>query len=768
MDFQTLLLGVDCACGKYHRCNIDFVAVEPDAIRHLGTLCKDYRSILLVADENTYAAAGEKTMDCLTSKLVDKVIFPGDKVLIPNETAIERVQKDLPGHDLIIGIGSGVIQDLCKYVAFYAKLPYIVVATAPSMDGYASSGAAMITGGMKVTYRTKVPTAILADTAVLKDAPFDMIQAGYGDIVGKYSALNDWKLSRVVNGEYFCQYIYDMTMDALTQTLQMAPGLVSRDEKSVQVLMEALVLVGIAMSFAGSSRPASGSEHHLSHFFEIVGIVRDEPYFLHGIDVAYSSVVTAQLRQKLLAMPFPLKRHIPTDYAAQMERIYGPVAAGCMELQKKIGFYEKPLLDAYITRESEIRQVLLEMPTPEALEKMLNMVGLSMESFYKLYSHEKIADAVTYGKDLKDRYTVLWLYNDLFGEEKEDPFPSAVFTGYWPEGHVQGIALDKEKGHMYFSFTTILLKTDLQGNPLGSVKNLAGHLGCITFDPDRRKVYGSLELKHDAVGASIIARTGWDPSAEDNFYLVSFDADAITQMEMDAEKDDIMQAVWLADVLADYKATDPVSGQKHRYGCSGFDGTGYGPVFGQSGDKKIMTAYGIYENNGREDNDHQVILQYDPSIFEIYGQPLNQETPHHSGPESAEQRYFLYTGNTCYGVQNLEYDAFTQTWLAAVYPGKKECFTNFSLFFINAAVPAKEQKLTGRKGELGKLLTLSSIGEMGKGGLLGSHFPLGATGVCSLCDGRFYFSRPLKEGNTFASLTELYEMTRDGIFCRDM
>ena len=242
MDFQKLLQGVDCACGKRHQCDIDFVAVEPDAIRHLKDLCKDYNSILLVADENTFSAAGEKTMAYLAGKAVDQVIFPGDKVLIPNEAAIEKVQAALSAHDLIIGIGSGVIQDLCKYVAFFAKLPYFVVATAPSMDGYASTGAAMITGGMKVTYSAKVPSAILADTAVLKDAPFDMIQAGYGDIVGKYSALNDWKLSRAINGEYFCQDIYDMTMDALLQTLELAPGLVEREEKSVQVLMEALVL----------------------------------------------------------------------------------------------------------------------------------------------------------------------------------------------------------------------------------------------------------------------------------------------------------------------------------------------------------------------------------------------------------------------------------------------------------------------------------------------------------------------------------------------
>ena len=181
-----------------------------------------------------------------------------------------------------------------------------------------------------------------------------------------------------------------------------------------------------------------------------------------------------------------------------------------------------------------------------------------------------------------------------------------------------------------------------------------------------------------------------------------------------------------------------------------------------------MVAYGIYEDNGREDNDHQVILQYDPSVFDEYGHSLNQAKPHYSGPESAEQRYYLYTGNTRYGVQNLEYDPNSRTWLVAVYRGKKEKYTDFVLFFIDAAVPAKEQTLLGRDGETGLLLTLAPLGENGKENIRGSHFPLGSTGVYSFGDGKFYFSRPLKKDKTFASLTELYKMTPDGIFCREL
>lgn len=419
MDIKNMLQGLDCTCGKHHTCDIRYVAIENGAISHLTELTENFSSVLLVADENTYGAAGAQAEAALGGKLAGKVIFSGKTILIPNEEAVAGVEAAMKGIDLIVGVGSGVIQDLCKYVAFQHGIPYYIVATATSMDGYASTGAAMIMGGMKVTYNAQVPTAILADPAILKDAPMEMIRAGYGDIVGKYSALNDWKLSAEINGEYFCQYVYDVTFNMLQKTLQLADGLVKREEESVKVLMEALVIVGIAMAFVGSSRPASGSEHHLSHYFEITGIVRNEEYFPHGIDVAYSTVITAALREKVLNTPWPEKQYRPerAQYEAEVKRIYGSVAEGCIALQDKVGLYEKDMLSIYQAHEQQIRSILAEMPSAAQIEEMLSAVGLNMKEFYELYSQDKIEDSLLYAKELKDRYTVLWLYYDLFGSQ---------------------------------------------------------------------------------------------------------------------------------------------------------------------------------------------------------------------------------------------------------------------------------------------------------------------------------------------------------------
>ncbi len=421
MDIRTVLKEKKCACGRVHSCAIEAVYIEKGAIEKLGALCEKADKILVVADENTYAAAGGKVKTALSGKQCENVIFSGKSVLIPDEAAIEEVRRHIDGADFIVGIGSGVIQDLCKFVSYAEKIPYIIVVTAPSMDGYASTGAAMILGGMKETVSAGLPKAIVADTDVLKEAPMEMIRAGYGDIIGKFSALCDWKLSRIMNDEYFCPYIYDVTHAMIKETIQMADGLLKREEKSVRALMEALTVVGIMMSFAGSSRPASGSEHHLSHFFEIVGIIDEKPYLPHGIDVAYGTVLTAELRDKIVNTEFPDTMRRPSDREIQekIKAIYKSVAEGCIKLQEKVGGYQNRM-PLYKEKEEEIKAVLKECPGKDEIMAMLSKMGYNMQEFFDLYGKEKIDDAVLYAKDLKDRYTVLWLYFDLFGSTGEE------------------------------------------------------------------------------------------------------------------------------------------------------------------------------------------------------------------------------------------------------------------------------------------------------------------------------------------------------------
>ena len=416
MDFSQLLKGdSNCACGRIHTCPIDHVVIGSGAVDGLNELTQNYRKILLVADTNTYEAQGWVVERLLKDKIYAQLIYSGETVLVPDEDAIDSLSEMVtPDTDLIIGVGSGVINDLCKYVSYQKNLPYYIVATAPSMDGYASNGAALILGGMKISPNARPPMAIIADTRTLKNAPMDMIRAGYGDIVGKLSCLNDWKLATIINKEYFCDVVYQLTYDTVMELMPLAQRLQERDEEAVGVLMEALVTVGVAMSFVGNSRPASGSEHHLSHFLEITGIVHGRPYLPHGIDVAYSAVLTAELRERILRETPKLQPFHRDYWMQQIHRVYGQVAPGVIDLQDKLDSYSTYAQNTISCDWNAICQCLSEAPDAAQMREIVESVGLNYAEFESFYTEPVLSDAVKWGKDLKDRYTVLWLYHCFY------------------------------------------------------------------------------------------------------------------------------------------------------------------------------------------------------------------------------------------------------------------------------------------------------------------------------------------------------------------
>ena len=409
-----------CSCGRPHYCPIRTVRIGEGALLSLPAVCEGYRRILLVADTNTYAACGERAEALLGDLIASKHIFAGTDLVIPDETSVEAIEGKLTDEvDLIVGVGSGVINDLCKFVGHKHTLPYIIVATAPSMDGYASAGAAMILDGMKVTPSATPPMAIVADTDVLKNAPMDMIRAGYGDIIGKFSCLNDWRLAAYIRGEYFCQTVYDMVMDTAKRVHALASGIANRDGEAITALMEALVEVGVAMAYVGNSRPASGSEHHLSHFFEITGILNGTPYLPHGTDVAYSSVLTARLRGEILRRePVRVGFDRPA-YETAIRKAYTSIADSVIAQQDKLGWYHEDEVDEFVLTHTEgIRAILAEAPDEEEAREIVEAVGLSMRELYETYGEAHIEEAIRWAKDLKDRYSVLWVHGLYYGNEK--------------------------------------------------------------------------------------------------------------------------------------------------------------------------------------------------------------------------------------------------------------------------------------------------------------------------------------------------------------
>ena len=319
-------------------------------------------------------------------------------------------------------------------------------------------------------------------------------------------------------------------------------------------------------------------------------------------------------------------------------------------------------------------------------------------------------------------------------------YPKNIYSGTWKAGHCQGIAADSEKGYIYYSFTTMLVKTDFDGHFIGSVTGLCGHLGCIAFSEKDGMVYGSLEYKNDAIGKGILKMLDSDMTIPDRFYIAIFDVDKINAPDMDAR--DIMRCACLAEVCSDYAAKVTLEDGTlldHLHGCSGIDGTAIGPMFGAESasadaQKYLFVTYGIYGDTARTDNDYQVILRYSLDDLQANAAPLDQNAMHDIGPAHLG-KYFVFTGNTNWGVQNLEYDAYSHRYYMAVYRGKKEAFKNPPMFAIDASVLPKKAVLEGVYPETeADVLTLDDHGTDGYA------YPHGQTGMASLGGGYFYMS----------------------------
>lgn len=341
---------------------------------------------------------------------------------------------------------------------------------------------------------------------------------------------------------------------------------------------------------------------------------------------------------------------------------------------------------------------------------------------------------------------------------------AVIHSGPFKAGHIQGVAIDTDHKYIYYSYTTMLIKTDIKGNIVGTVTGLLGHLGDLDFNDADGRLYGSLEYKNDAIGQGILRMEKSTRTLENAFYIAIFDVDRITRIGMDAEKDGIMKTVYLPTVLEDYLATVELNGkhEPHRLGCSGIDGIAFGPAFGKSGGKYYLTvAYGVYGEPERSDNDYQVLLQYDISKWGKYEHALSQDDMHQMGPAKPTAQYFVKTGNTTYGVQNLEYDEHTQAWILATYKGKKPNFPNYTIFMVDGTKAPKSEALEGVPYiKKGATLSLKDMG-MQQGDIRGWHFGLGSTGICSLGDGYFYISDNFKNDMGQGSIIRRYRFTGD-------
>jgi glycerol-1-phosphate dehydrogenase [NAD(P)+] len=299
--------GVCPGCGGHHTIPDTEVvighAVHGELLRILDGL--EWRHVLVVSDVNTDAAFADDVVASLTAGgvRVSRLSFPQDHGLLADETAVAAVRGVLASGrpDGAVAVGSGTINDITRYGTFLERLPYVSVPTAASVDGFASNVAAMQFGGMKITYPAQAPAAIVGDIDVLSAAPRQMTAWGLGDLLGKATAHFDWLLGSVVTGETFCPVVEDRVLVPLNLCLDQPERLLAGGADGIEALLRGLIESGIAMAMLGTSRPASGCEHHFSHFWDLMAYRGLRPHHPHGLQVAYGTGLVIPLQRFALA-----------------------------------------------------------------------------------------------------------------------------------------------------------------------------------------------------------------------------------------------------------------------------------------------------------------------------------------------------------------------------------------------------------------------------------------------------------------------------------
>ena len=422
-----------CDCGRTHRITITDVISErgaierlPEAMEKLG--CKHP---FVLCDTNTLRAAGERV-----AKILRKAEIYGAYYLPETLSPDERSVGDVIMHfsncdcdyklDSIIAVGSGVIGDICKILAKAADLPLITVATAPSMDGYASATSSMENHGVKVSLNSKCADIIIGDHDILAAAPLELRLSGLGDMIAKYISIAEWRISSLVNGEYYCDTVAKMIKKALAACIENADELVNGDPSAAGAVFDGLVLAGVATTYAGCSRPASGVEHYISHIWDMRALEFGTPTSTHGLQCEVGTVLAAKIYDMLRTFTPDREKAVAAcnsfsydDYKNQLLTLVGSGAETMIRHEERVEHkYDKKKtmerIDRIIDHWDEILSIIEEeIPTEAYLKALLERLESPVTVKDLGIPDGNIGDVFEATRDIRDKYVLSRLIFDL-------------------------------------------------------------------------------------------------------------------------------------------------------------------------------------------------------------------------------------------------------------------------------------------------------------------------------------------------------------------
>ncbi len=398
------------------------VTIDDKAAEHLVEFCRreQYTKLLLVADRNTYAAQGAAVAEALRETGFDlkQVVFGGDEVVVDAAHVLDVLVEADRQERIFIAVGSGTLTDITRFSSHRTKTSFISMPTAPSVDGFASIGAPLIIHGVKITVICHAPIAIFADLNTLAHAPQAMIAAGFADMLGKLTSIADWRIGRLLWNEPYEESIAERTLAAVKLCTDNAAAIGQGSPEAVRVLLDALLESGYCMLDFGSSRPASGAEHHYSHYWEMKLLQEGRPAILHGAKVGVATALVAglyaQLRglsgaeaaDRLEASVLPAR----AEEEVAIRAAYGDLAGDIIAEHANFLKLDEAAYDAIKRRVldnwDEIQAIASQVPPPDQIVRWLQEVGGPTTVAELGLSAQEQALAAANGHYLRDRFTM--------------------------------------------------------------------------------------------------------------------------------------------------------------------------------------------------------------------------------------------------------------------------------------------------------------------------------------------------------------------------
>lgn len=381
------------------------------------------KKVVIVADDNTYNAAGRKVcgiLDAAGTQMEDSFIFK-DPDLYAEWSYLQLLEAYLKERDAVpVAVGSGVINDLTKLASHHLGRRYVIVGTAASMDGYTAYGASITYEGNKQTFDCPAPLGVVFDPAVAAKAPAGMSASGYADLLAKVPAGADWIISDAVGSEAIDDFAFGLVQKNLRKALSDPAAVADGDVEATGMLADGLIMSGFAMQAISSSRPASGTDHQFSHFWDMEGLCYNGRHVSHGFKVGIGTMVSTACLEFLISKDLTrldidaCVAAWPTWEAqeAYIRKIFegkpGHLARGLAESRAKYCGPEeiRCQLNAIVAVWPELRERIREQIIPfDDVKEMLRLVGAPSRPEEIGVSKARLRDTFKCIPFMRNRYT---------------------------------------------------------------------------------------------------------------------------------------------------------------------------------------------------------------------------------------------------------------------------------------------------------------------------------------------------------------------------